>query len=119
MTTRGRRTALPISTACRPMHPLNQGFLRKGHEVCAAARFTAMYHRWLKHGDAVFAGPSSPAIAEALNSGRGRVKRPRADEFCSLMNRMVVAGWLGTSQTWTHGRYGCSQQRRQGRAQSD
>jgi hypothetical protein len=57
-----------------PLHPLNQGFLRKGHEVFAAARFTAMYHRWLKHGDAVFAGPSSPAIAEALNSGRGRVE---------------------------------------------
>lgn len=57
-----------------PMHPLNQGFLRKGHEVFAAARFTAMYHRWLKHRDAVFAGPSSPAIAEALSSGRGRVE---------------------------------------------
>lgn len=57
-----------------PMHPLTQGFLRKGHEVFAAARFTAMYHRWLKHGNAVFAGPSSPAIAEALNSGRGRVE---------------------------------------------
>ena len=56
------------------MHPLNQGFLRKGHEVFAAARFTAMYHRWLKHRDAVFAGPSSPAIAEALSSGRGRVE---------------------------------------------
>jgi hypothetical protein len=57
-----------------PMHPLNQGFRRKGHEVFTAARFTAMYHRWLKHGNAVFAGPSSPAIAEALNSGRGRVE---------------------------------------------
>jgi hypothetical protein len=57
-----------------PMHPLNQGFLRKGHEVFAATRFTAMYHHWLKHGNAVFAGPSSLAIAEALNSGRGRVE---------------------------------------------
>jgi hypothetical protein len=57
-----------------PMHPLNQGFLRKGHEVFAAARFTAMYHRWLKQRDAVFAGPSSPAIAEALSSGRGCVQ---------------------------------------------
>jgi hypothetical protein len=57
-----------------PMHPLNQGFLRKGHEVFAAARFSAMYHRWLRHRDVVFAGPSSPAIAEALNSGRGRVE---------------------------------------------
>ncbi len=57
-----------------PMHPLDQGFLRRGHEVFAAARFTAMYHRWLKHRHAVFAGPSSPAIAEALHSGRGRVE---------------------------------------------
>jgi hypothetical protein len=57
-----------------PMHPLTQGFLRKGHEVFAAPRFTAMYQRWLKHGNTVFAGPSSPAIAEALNSGRGRVE---------------------------------------------
>ena len=48
-----------------PMHPLNHGFLRKGHEVFAAARCTAMYRLWLKHRDAVFAGPSSPAIAEA------------------------------------------------------
>lgn len=40
----------------------------------AAGRFTAMYHRWLKRGSAVFGGPSSPAIAEALNSGRGRVE---------------------------------------------
>jgi hypothetical protein len=57
-----------------PMHPLTQGFLRKGNEVFAAPRFIAMYHRWLKHGNAVFAGQSSPAIAEALNSGRGRVE---------------------------------------------
>jgi hypothetical protein len=57
-----------------PLHPLMQGFLRKGHEVFGAPRFTAMYHRWLKHGNAVFEGPSSPAIAEALNSGRGQVE---------------------------------------------
>lgn len=57
-----------------PMPPLNQGFLRRGHEVFAAPRFTAMYPRWLKHGEAVFAGPSSHAIADALNSGRGRVE---------------------------------------------
>jgi hypothetical protein len=64
-----------------PMHPMTQGFLSKGHKAFAAARFTAMYHRWLNHGNAVFAGPSSPAIAEALNTGRGRVESvvlPRA-----------------------------------------
>jgi len=57
-----------------PMHPLTQGFLRKGYEVFGTPRFTAMYQRWLKHGKAVFEGPSSPAIAEALNTGRGRVE---------------------------------------------
>lgn len=35
-----------------PMDGLNQGLLRKGHERFAAARFTAMYHRWLKQRDA-------------------------------------------------------------------
>jgi hypothetical protein len=57
-----------------PMHSLAQGFLRKGHEVFGTPRFTAMYQRWLKRGNAVFEGPSSPAIVEALNSGRGRVE---------------------------------------------
>jgi hypothetical protein len=33
-----------------------------------------MYQRWLKHGNAVFEGPSSPAISEALSTGRGRVE---------------------------------------------
>ena len=51
-----------------------RGFDSRGHEVFAAARFTAMYYPWLKHGNGVFAGPLSPAIAEALNSGRGRVE---------------------------------------------
>jgi hypothetical protein len=57
-----------------PMHPQTQGFLTKGHEVFGTPRFTAMYQRWLKHGKAVFEGPSSPAIADALNTGRGRVE---------------------------------------------
>ncbi len=56
------------------MHPQTQGFLKKGYEVFGTPRFTAMYQRWLKHGNAVFEGPSSPAIAEALNTGRGRVE---------------------------------------------
>jgi hypothetical protein len=32
-----------------PLHPMTQGFLRKGAEVFGAPRFTAMYQRWLKH----------------------------------------------------------------------
>jgi hypothetical protein len=57
-----------------PMHYLKQGFLRKGHEVFGTPRFAAMHQRWLKRGKAVFEGPSSPAIAEALNTGRGRAE---------------------------------------------
>ena len=33
-----------------------------------------LYRRWLKHGNVVFEGPSSPVIAEALSTGRGRVE---------------------------------------------
>jgi hypothetical protein len=33
-----------------------------------------MYQRWLKHGNTVFEGPSSPVIAEALSAGRGAVE---------------------------------------------
>jgi hypothetical protein len=57
-----------------PMHPQTQGFLAKGHEVFSTPRFTAMYQRWLKHGNVIFEGPSSPAIAEALKTGRGHVE---------------------------------------------
>jgi len=57
-----------------PLHPMTQGFLKKGAEVFRAPRFTAMYQRWLKHGKAVFEGPSSPTIAHALSSGRGVVE---------------------------------------------
>jgi hypothetical protein len=37
-------------------------------------RFDALYSRWLRQGDAVFEGPSSSIIAEALGDGRGRVE---------------------------------------------
>lgn len=57
-----------------PMHAQTQGFLKKGNEVFGTPRFMAMYQRWLKHGNAVFEGRSSPAIAEALNTGQGRVE---------------------------------------------
>lgn len=52
-----------------------------GAKVFGTPRFTAMYQRWLKHGNTVFEGPSSPAIAEALSAGRGHVEAvvlPRA-----------------------------------------
>jgi hypothetical protein len=55
-------------------HPLTQGFLERGSEVFGTPRFTLLYRRWLKHGDAVFDALSSPAIAEAMNAGTGGVE---------------------------------------------
>jgi hypothetical protein len=57
-----------------PVHPLTRGLLEKGSQLFGTPRFTQMYRRWLKQGDAVFEGPSSPAIAEALNAGSGTVE---------------------------------------------
>jgi hypothetical protein len=57
-----------------PIHPLTQGFLDVDGKVFGTPRFTEMYQRWLKHGNAVFEGPSSPMIAEALSTGRGHVE---------------------------------------------
>ena len=48
-----------------PMHAQDQGFLDVGAKVFGAPRFTEMYRRWLKYGNAVFEGPSSAVIASA------------------------------------------------------
>jgi hypothetical protein len=45
-----------------------------GPEAGRAARFTLLYRRWLKHGDAVLESLSSSRIAEALADGTGRVE---------------------------------------------
>jgi hypothetical protein len=37
-------------------------------------RFTLLYRRWLKQGDAAFEAMSSPVFADALASGVGRVE---------------------------------------------
>lgn len=57
-----------------PMHPRDQRFIDVGATVFGTPRFAALYQRWLKRGNVVFEGPSSPVIAEALNSGAGRVE---------------------------------------------
>jgi hypothetical protein len=56
------------------VHPTTRQALDAGAKVFGTPRFRAMYQRWLRHGNAVFEGPSSPAIAEALGTGRGRVE---------------------------------------------
>jgi hypothetical protein len=57
-----------------PMHPQDQRFVDAGARVFGTPRFAELYQRWLKRGDAVFEGRSSPMIAEALNTGAGRVE---------------------------------------------
>jgi hypothetical protein len=49
-------------------------FFRAGHQRFSAPRFEDLYRRWIKHGDEVFINPSTTAIAEALESGAGRVE---------------------------------------------
>jgi hypothetical protein len=56
------------------MHPTTRQTLDVAAKAFGAPRFVAMYQRWLRHGNAVFEGPSSPAIAQALSKGRGRVE---------------------------------------------
>ena len=56
------------------VHPTTKQALDLAANVFGAPRFAAMYQGWLRHGNAVFEGPSSPAIAEALASGRGNVE---------------------------------------------
>lgn len=43
-------------------------------QAFSAPRFTLLYRRWLKHGDAVLESLSSPGIAEALAGGTGHVE---------------------------------------------
>lgn len=62
------------SEAGEPLHPMTKGFLNVGYKVFGTPRFTEMYHRWRRHGDAVFGGISSPTIAEAMEAGRGTVE---------------------------------------------
>jgi len=57
-----------------PVHPQDQRFLDVWERVFGTPRFTALYQRWLKRGNAAFEGPSSPVIAEALKTGAGRVE---------------------------------------------
>jgi hypothetical protein len=57
-----------------PLHPMTRGGVNVGYKVFGEPRFTEMYHRWRKCGDVVFEGISSPAIAEAMEGGRGTVE---------------------------------------------
>ena len=75
-----------------PVHPQTAGFLGTGAKVFGTPRFTEMYRRWLKQGNAVFEGPSSSVIADALRDGRGRVRVGRP---VSLVSASLPPGERG------------------------
>jgi hypothetical protein len=56
------------------VHAQTQAFLDRAAQVFNTPRFTLLYRRWLKQGDAAFEAMSSPVFAEALASGVGRVE---------------------------------------------
>lgn len=60
--------------AAEPLHSLDQAFMKVAAQQCGTARFSELYRRWLRHGDALFLGLTSPAIADALKTGHGRVE---------------------------------------------
>jgi len=64
-----RQTAIRDQT-----NELTRSLLDRAASVFGAPRFTLLYRRWQKHGDAAFEGVSSPVIAEALATGMGRVE---------------------------------------------
>ena len=57
-----------------PFHPQDKGLLDVAAKGFSAPRFALLYRRWLQHGDVVFDGISSPAIADALKAGTGSVE---------------------------------------------
>jgi hypothetical protein len=65
----GRRRAAHI-----PAHQRIDRASNAGPRFLQTSRFDALYSRWLRQGDAVFEGPSSSIIAEALSNGHGRVE---------------------------------------------
>jgi hypothetical protein len=61
-------------TAGEPVDDATRAFFDRAEHIFGATRFTLLYRRWLKQGDAVFEPLSSTAIADAMTAGTGRVE---------------------------------------------
>jgi hypothetical protein len=72
------------------VHPTTRQALDIGANAFGTPRFTAMYQRWLRHGNAVFEGPSSHAIAEAVGTGRGRIESVVLPHGCRHLSPLVA-----------------------------
>ncbi len=54
--------------------PQGEDIFRAGVRRFSTPRFDDLHRRWIKHGDDAFNTASSPALAEALETGAGRVE---------------------------------------------
>ena len=54
--------------------PQAEDIFRAGHRRFSTPGFDDLHRRWIKHGDDAFYRVSSPALAEALETGAGRVE---------------------------------------------
>lgn len=54
--------------------PQAEDIFRAGVHWFSTPRFDDLYRRWIKHGDDAFNTAASPALAEALETGAGRVE---------------------------------------------
>ena len=70
-------------------HPLTRGFLERGSQVFGTPRFTLLYRRWLKHGDAVFEG----ALLTCHRRGPERWNRPRRVRSSSRIPIVISHPW--------------------------
>jgi len=61
-------------------------------------RFTVLYCRWLKHGDAAFEAISSPAIAEALSAGTARVECSVLSHFYRHLSALGESGPFSSAE---------------------
>lgn len=56
----------------RSLRSATEARLDTGAHAFAGPRYTHLYRRWLKHGDAAFKAVASVVTAEALTAGTGR-----------------------------------------------
>jgi hypothetical protein len=63
-----RRAALTIDV------PARSADFDRARRAFRGERFKVLYRRWLTEGEAALEGASSPAIAQALQGGRGRIE---------------------------------------------
>jgi hypothetical protein len=91
------------------VHAQTQAFLDRAAQVFNTSRFTLLYRRWLKQGDAAFEAVSSPVFAEALAGGVGRVEclvLPHTYRHLSPLAKLVHLAPTGVEENDRGGEHG-------------